>query len=300
MRLRPWLLCSVLVAWSPLACGADPAPIMVLILDGFSNHDWQETTRCIRGILAPTGLFRVSVATCPARRTDPGWAGWRPPFADQDVVIQTCNDLGGPSGWPEAVHSALQAFVRGGGGMFVWHAGNNAFAGHAEYDRMIGLGWRDQDYGTALRLDAQGDIIRIPPGTGGPTGHGPRFDAVIHVLGDHPITAGLPRAWRAANTEVYGYARGPAEDLQVLSYALDETRTHLYWPMEWTVRYGDGRVYTSVFGHVWKGDRDPVTVRDVGVQTLLIRALQWLAHRPVTWPVPDDFPTATHTSVRPR
>jgi len=41
-----------------------------------------------------------------------------------------------------------------------------------------------------------------------------------------------------------------------------------------------------------------VTVRDAGVQTLLVRALQWLARRPVTWPVPADFPTATSTSIR--
>jgi hypothetical protein len=49
---------------------------------------------------------------------------------------------------------------------------------------------------------------------------------------------------------------------------------------------------------VWRGDVQPVTVRDAAVQTLLVRALQWLARRPVTWPVPADFPTATATSVR--
>ena len=45
-------------------------------------------------------------------------------------------------------------------------------------------------------------------------------------------------------------------------------------------------------------DTQPVTVRDAGVQTILIRALQWLAKRPVTYPVPPDFPTETATSVR--
>jgi len=43
---------------------------------------------------------------------------------------------------------------------------------------------------------------------------------------------------------------------------------------------------------------NPVTVRDAGVQTILVRALQWLAKREVTYPVPADFPTATATSVR--
>ena len=91
--------------------------------------------------------------------------------------------------------------------------------------------------------------------------------------------------------------RGPAKNVDVLSHAR-EPHTNLNWPIEWTVSYGEGRVYTSTLGHVWKGDVQPVTVRDVGVQTLLVRALQWLARRPVTWPVPEDFPTAESTSVR--
>ena len=112
------------------------------------------------------------------------------------------------------------------------------------------------------------------------------------------FTVGLPRAWLAANIEVYYYVRGPAKNIDVLSYA-HEPHTALNWPIEWTVRYGRGRVYTSTFGHVWRGDVQPVTVRDVGVQTLLVRSLQWLARRPIDWPLPSDFPTAAATSVGP-
>ena len=45
-------------------------------------------------------------------------------------------------------------------------------------------------------------------------------------------------------------------------------RTKLNWPIEWTINFGQGRVYTSTLGHVWKGDVQPVTVRDAAVQTL--------------------------------
>ena len=31
----------------------------------------------------------------------------------------------------------------------------------------------------------------------------------------------------------------------------------------------------------------------------MVRCLQWLAGRPVTFPVPPDFPTADKTSIRP-
>jgi type 1 glutamine amidotransferase len=72
----------------------------------------------------------------------------------------------------------------------------------------------------------------------------------------------------------------------------------LNWPIEWTVTYGKGHIYNSTLGHVWRGDVQPVTVRDAGLQTLLVRSLQWLAKRPVTFPVPGDFPTESATSVR--
>ncbi len=37
--------------------------IAVLVVDGFSNHDWEHTTRCIRAILTEAEGFDVSVST---------------------------------------------------------------------------------------------------------------------------------------------------------------------------------------------------------------------------------------------
>jgi hypothetical protein len=65
------------------------------------------------------------------------------------------------------------------------------------------------------------------------------------------------------------------------------------------VTYGKSRAYIATFGHVWKGDTQPESMRCAGVQTMMVRALQWLANRPVTFPVPKDFPTETKTSIRP-
>ncbi len=194
--------------------------------------------------------------------------------------------------------AAFEDFVRQGGGVYIWHSGNNSFPEWPEYNKMIGLGWRKKNQGIALRVDDNEQIVRIPAGEGPDTNHGDRIDALIVRLGDHPIHQGLPRRWKAANIEVYNYPRGPAENLEVLSYANDEVRAKMNWPIEWTVTYGKGHIYNSTLGHVWKGDVQPVTVRDAGVQTLLVRALQWLAQRPVTYPVPADYPTATATSVR--
>ena len=70
------------------------------------------------------------------------------------------------------------------------------------------------------------------------------------------------------------------------------------WPLEWSVSYGQGRVYTSTFGHVWRGDIQPSRMRCAGMQTIVVRALQWLARREIVSRAPADFPTATATSIR--
>jgi type 1 glutamine amidotransferase len=306
--MKPLLLVLAFFVTPIVATAADPAPvrgpIKVLIVDGFSNHDWQKTTALLKSILGPTGLFQISVSTCPPAVDAPGYGAWRPAFKDYDVVIQTCNDISraGPA-WPKGAQQDFEAFVRDGGGVYIFHSAQNAFANWPAYNEIIGLGWRPVTYGTALRVADDETIVRLPPGEGRATSHGPNGDVVIHQLGNHPIHAGMPRAWKTPHLEVYYDARGPAENVEVLSYGRDP-RFGENWPIEWTVRYGQGRVYVATFGHVWRpgrGDNDPESesMRCVGVQTTIVRVVQWLANRPVTWPVPPDFPTATEKSLRP-
>ena len=276
---------------------ANATPVRVLIVDGYSNHDWKLTTALIRGIIEPTGLFDVAVSTAPATAAAPGWDRWRPKFSDYDVIIQTCNDINGGPAWPRAVQADFEDFVAHGGGVYVWHSGNNAFSGWPAYNEMIGLGWRKKEFGWAIAVDENEQLVRIPAGEGRDTGHGSRNNTVVKRLGDHPIHAGLPRQWLTPDIEVYYYARGPAKNLTVLSYGYDP-RTQMNWPLEWTVAYGQGRVYTSTFGHVWAGDTQPDRMRCAGVQTVVVRALQWLAQREITVPVPADFPRVEKISVR--
>lgn len=283
--------------WSPPATPG-VTPIRVLILDGCSNHDWKRTTHLICAILQATNLFEITVETAPAVTTDPAYAGWCPDFSPYQVVIQNYNNLQGGAPWPAPARAAFVQFVRNGGGVFIFHSANNSFADWDEYNHIIGLGWRKKDYGTAIEIGPDEGVQRIPPGQGGDTTHSPRQDRLIHVLHDDPIHAGMPRAWMTPLIEVYKYTRGPAENLTVLSWA-EDPKSPTRWPIEWTVAYGKGRVYCSSFGHVWKDEADPVDLRCAGFQTLLVRALQWLAQQPVTFPIPADFPTETKTSLRP-
>jgi type 1 glutamine amidotransferase len=106
----------------------------------------------------------------------------------------------------------------------------------------------------------------------------------------HPINEGVPKSWKTPDIEVYTHARGPAENITILSYGR-HIATDTYWPLEWVVRYGEGRVYSSSFGHIWESDDGiPDRVRCAGFQTSLIRAAEWLATGAVTYPIPEDFP----------
>jgi type 1 glutamine amidotransferase len=278
-----------------------PAKIKVLIVDGVSNHNWKLNTKLLRGLLEPTGLFDVAVSTSPPTAASPGWDTWRPKFSDYDVVLQTYNNIQRGPVWPEEVKASFVDFVKQGGGVFIYHSANNAFADWPEYNDIIGLGWRPVSYGTALQMSADGKITPLPPGQGRATSHAPRSDVLVHTLGDHPIHQGLPKVWLTPLLEVYYDARGPAQNVQVLSYGQDP-RFKDYWPLEWTVTYGKGRVYASSFGHVWSDEsetKQPVDLLAADEQVLIPRALQWLAKRPITVEVPNDFPTAQKVSIRP-
>ena len=302
-RLFPFAAFTLMVPATLGVAAASPAAkpkIKALIVDGFSNHDWRKTTAFIKATLSDTDLFEVDVSTAPGRPGDPGWRTWRPRFSDYDVVIQNCNNINQKElRWPRAVERELEDYVHGGGGLLIFHSANNAFDHWPEYDRMIGLGWRDKDHGPAIQLDAEGRIRRIPAGQGESTSHGPRQDTLVIRLTAHPINRGTPKRWLTPDVEVYTFARGPAEQLTVLSYGRHHP-TDTYWPLEWVVAYGQGRVYNSSFGHIWESDEGiPERVRCVGFQTSLIRAAEWLAEARLSWPAPDDFPTEQAIRLRP-
>jgi type 1 glutamine amidotransferase len=270
--------------------------ISVLIVDGFSNHDWKQTTKLVKWILEDRGHFDVDVSTIPLDSNQR--VEWLPQFSKYAVVIQNTNNIHDQKlRWPSKAQEALEKYVANGGGLYVLHSANNAFPHWAEYDKMIGLGWRPKSFGYALEVDKAKHVVIIPPGEGEATGHGDRFNAVVQILNRHPINNSYPEQWQTANTEVYYFPRGPAENLTVLSYAYDSTSTKKQWPVEWVVAYGRGRVYNSSMGHLWRGETYPAAYRCVGFQTTMIRATEWLATGGATYKLPGNFPSKNSQSL---
>lgn len=286
-----------MVGFMPVSFAQENEPIPVLIIDGFSNHDWEQTTAVTKWILESSEYFDVDVSTIPEDRE--AWKKWDPEFEQYAAIIQNTNNIHDSSKkWPENAEQNLEVYVKNGGGLYILHSANNAFSHWEEYDKMIGLGWRPHTSGYALEINEKKEVVRIQPGEGNDTGHGDRFDAVIQILNYHPINRDYPAQWKTAHTEVYSYPRGPAENLEILSYAYDSTGTQRLWPVEWVVSYGEGRVYNSSLGHLWSGEIYPEAYRCVGFQTTMIRALEWAATGDVTYPVPDDFPSGDTKSLK--
>lgn len=278
-----------------------PKKISVLIIDGFSNHSWENNTSYLKKILEASGEFDVTVSTCPNRETNENeWNNWKPDFESASVVIQTCNNVFKEDklNWPDHVKKSLEKYVSNGGGLYVYHGGNNAFKNWPAYNQMIGLGWRNKDFGKAITIGKDEKVNIVPKGEGENTGHGKRRNVLITRIGSHPIHTGMPKTWRAADLEVYRYARGPAENLQVLSYGSDE-KTGLNFPLEWVVQFGKGNIYSSTYGHVWKDSIWPESVRCAAFQQTLFRVLQWLSGNKVDNYVEVDFPKSESPVLRP-
>ncbi len=263
-----------------LAASMAPAPaaetkLKVLIADGVNNHDWAAGTRYIRAILEGSGRFTVDVNTFPQQQ--------KPDFKRYDVVVNNFNGGHTAAGarWPREVEQDLVDFVRNGGGLVVYHAANNAFLEWPEYNDMIGLGWRDPAFGGGVAIGRGGELIAIPTGQGLPPGHGPRQDFQIFVRDPrHPITNGLPGHWLHRSEQLTHGQHGPAQGLDVLTYAFSEV-SHQGEPMDWVRSYGKGRVYTTMLGHTWKNEPNP-NLEDVTFQALLARGVEWAASGKVT------------------
>jgi hypothetical protein len=86
--------------------------------------------------------------------------------------------------------------------MYVFHSANNSFPEWEEYNKMIGLGWRNADQGVAIEI-VDNKMVRIPVGTGENTSHGERVDLVVNKLINHPINKGFPAKWKTPDIELY-------------------------------------------------------------------------------------------------
>ena len=195
-------------------------------MDGFSNHDWRQTTALLRGILEPSGLFTVILSTARPPPS-PGWEQWRPKFSDHDVVVKPAMTL--VAGFLAAVQLALRSSSRMGV-VLVFHLATMRFGlgGVQPHDR-AGLAQAEQgdapDDKTPRKRQARGDCP-IPAGQGQDTGHDGRSEVVVHRW-RRSIHHGMPAPGRRQRWK-FITTRADRRNIRVL-YGYDK-HTGMNWP----------------------------------------------------------------------
>jgi type 1 glutamine amidotransferase len=288
-KLAVSLFAAILLSSPALAA----ARIKALIVDGQNNHRWQVTTPILKKYLEETGLFTVDVATSPAKGAD--MSGFQPNFSAYKVVVSNYNDFRGDP-WPQKTIDALVAYVRGGGGFVSYHAADNAFGFHKEFNELIALGgWAGQEKWGPHVVWKDGKLV--PNEKAGRAGHhGPQhaYQIVMRDL-KHPIARGLPEKWLHSQDELYDTMRGPANIDRVVGTgfsAPEQKGTGFDEPLLFTVRHGKGRVFHTMLGH------DIPALECVGFIVTFQRGVEWAATGKVSQKAPADFPTASESKVR--
>ncbi len=268
------------------------ARIKALIVNGQMNksHDDKQSSPILEKILELTGEFNVEVATSPSQESD--MSSFKPQFSNYDVVIL---DYDGDE-WPEETKTNFVNFVKNGGGVVVFHSADNAFPNWKEFNEIIGLGgWngRNEKDGPYIYWK-NGEMVRNDTiGSGGH--HGQQTAVLIETRNfEHPIMKGLPTSWMHAKDELYANLRGPGKNMDILATGFSDPKTNgtgKHEPALFTIKYGEGRIFHTVLGHV-NGSGPHVAIQCAGFITTFQRGAEWAATGEVTLPIPAEFPNA--------
>ena len=227
-------------------------------------------------------------------------SGFRPDFSAYDVVVLDYNG----DRWPAETDAAFMEYVRGGGGVIIYHAADNAFAGWEEFNKVIALGgWegRSEKSGPYYYLVDGKPVLDMTPGPGG--SHGRQHEYPMNSRnGKHPVVKGLPEVWKHAQDELYDRMRGPANIKDLLYSSFSDASlggSGREEPLVFTVDYGKARIFHIMIGHCGPTAEENPAMQCAGFQTLLLRGAEWAATGKVKQPVPSDFPTADTISLRP-
>ena len=286
------ILASALALASLRAAG----PIRVMLLDGESAgtyHKWRLTTPVLKRVLEETGLFAVDVVTAPAAGAD--FTKFTPDFGAYQAVV--LNYDAPDDRWPVPLKTSFDTYIKGGAGLVVVHAADNAFPQWTAFNEMTGVGgWRNRNESAGPFWYVRDGRVVSDNAPGAAGSHGIRTPFAIDVREpQHPIVKGLPPKWMHQGDELYARLRGPGKNMTVLATAYSDPANNGSGhdePQLVVVSYGRGRVFHTMLGH------DVNAMSSVDFVVTLQRGTEWAAIGAVTQKIPASFPSATTVSYR--
>lgn len=222
-----------------------PETKRVLIITGedYAGHDWRKTSPVLEAAIEADSRLQVDVLE------DLGALGAKDLTAYAAVVLHFKNY--DPEVPGRGAFDALDGFVEGGGGLLLVHFACGAFEEFKDdYEQLVGRVWMG---------------ATPPPGRAQHDAHGV-FTVQITEL-EHPVTRGLTSF--QTTDELYTCLVGETP-IEVLAEAVSKRDGERY-PMAFTFKRGQGRVFHCVLGH------DPAAISEPPVAQLYRRAAAWAA-----------------------
>jgi len=230
-------------------------PIRTLLLSGANVHDWARSTPFVAMLLEGTGRFAVTITTEPtAALEDVGQ------LAQYDLLL---TEYLGPE-WSEAAKGNFERAVASGTGLVILHSANNAFPGWVEYEKMVGLLWREG------------------------SNHGDYHEFLVRIVDhDHPITRGLDdfMQWDELYHNLIHMHDVPVHVLATAYSSPDQHGTGKDEPMMAVTQYSEGRVFHMILGHValvYPEGATMASFENPPFQHALLRGSEWAATGTVT------------------
>ena len=299
MKTIKYILLTGVVILFAISCANAKKPINGIIITGQNNHNWPVSYQALKMTLENSGLFRIDVAVSPKEGED--MKDFSVDFSKYKFVVL---DYNGDS-WSADMNAAFMNYVRGGGGVVVYHAADNSFPDWQEYNDIIALGgWGGRNEASGPYVYWKDGALQKDDSPGNAGSHGFRHEYILNCrAAKHPITKGLPVQWKHATDELYDRMRGPGEikDLLYTAYSsLEQRGSGREEPLIFTLEHGKGRIFHIMIGHCGETLEDNPAMQCAGFQTLLLRGSEWCATGKVKQAVPKDFPTADKVSLRPK
>ena len=229
-------------------------PIKILILSGKNNHEWQKTTPVLEKMYQSYPVFSIKTT----EKSDSLSYKELKNFA---VIVSNWNTWPDTSyRWDREQEKSFEKYVREGGNAVFIHAGASSFYGWEAYHQ-IGIGrW------------------------GNETSHGEQTKVkVIDLSQSHPITKGindfylLDEIWE--DTDTYP----DAIPIGYVNVKNDIDNHDIYEPAFFVNQFGKGRSFYTILGH------NERALFNTGLQTLLLRATEWIATGQVSIDIPLEL-----------